>query len=85
MMKPEINSHECVEMFRANRLKETEDILVQKIVAGKFSWANGVVPAGSTKAVTHIYTAPFIAWLEEMLGHPARGKHMLEEDFGEAE
>ena len=36
-------------------------------------------PAGSTKAITHIYTAPFIAWLEEMLGHPARGKHILEE------
>lgn len=38
-------------------------------------------PAGSTKAITHIYTAPFIAWLEDMLGRPARGKHILEEGY----
>ncbi len=80
-MKPEMKINECIEIFRANQLSRSQDILVEEILAGKFRWADGIRPEGRKKAVVYIYTAPFIAWLEEMLGHPARGKHILEEGY----
>lgn len=85
MMKPEMTVNECAEAFRANRLSVSKVILTEEILAGKFHWAHGIRPAGRERAVIYIYTHPFFEWLEEMLGHPARGKHMFEENFGKAE
>ncbi len=38
-MKPEMKINECIEIFRANQLSRSQDILVEEILAGKFRWA----------------------------------------------
>lgn len=77
-MRPEITLNEVCEVFRANRLKGNAKVLCQEILEGRFDWAHGTIPIGSQRAVVYIYTAPFLAWLERMLGHPPAGKEMLQ-------
>ena len=63
---PGIGIHDCCEIYRANQIPKSEDILRDQIQAGLFPWAiPSVVTEEHPRPAPDISRARFIAWIKD--------------------